>query len=305
MNLMIIGYKLFLNSSTFIVIFALWINSLVMTVKDENTSAIFNSALDYVRQENYPQALVYFTKVIERNDSLAGAAYSNRCLANLQLQHYVAAETDCTVAVRYNSNNVEGYLNLGLALHLEGKHRQAITQYQQVIQLDRHDYRAYYNRGLAHFALADHPQAIVDYNLALMSPRPITAAQKALIYNNRSLVYMVLKNYQRAIADLDRAIALESHNYNAYFDRGCVHYRQGNYSAAIEDFDRVVRLEPNFTQAYVSRAVSHHQMGHSRAASIDIDTALQQYQKQGNHVSYDRTVALKRKLFYSQPSQIG
>ena len=304
MNL-IFGYKLLINSLFSIFIFCLWINPQIISISEHNTSSFFDSALGYIRQQNYPQALVYFTKVIENDDDFAGAAYSNRCLANLQLQHYLAAEHDCNAAIQYNPQNIEGYLNLGLALHLEGKYRQAIAQYQQIIQQDSHDYRAYYNSGLAHFALADYQQAIADYNLALISPRPITATQKASIYNNRSLVYMALQDYRRAIADLDRAIVLEPNNHNAYFNRGCIYSRQKQYSAAIKDFDRVVEIEPNFTQAYISRAVLHHRMRHSRAASIDLNTALQQYQKQGNRTAYKRTVALKQKFFYTHPSQLG
>ena len=174
-----------------------------------------------------------------------------------------------------------------------------------IIQQDRHNYRAYYNLGLAHGALEDYQQAVKDYDLALKSSYQITKEQKTLIYNDRALAYMMLRNYDRAIADTDRAIVLEHHNHRAYFNRGCAHHRQGNYLAAIEDFTQVIQLKPDFTQAYVNRAVLHHRRGENRAALVDIEIALEQYQLQKDRSAYNRVVNLKQKLFYSQLSQLG
>ena len=302
---MAVLHRVFLSGLSLIVMIALWSNAPAWAIFERNTSDIFNSGLDYIQQQNYQQALVNFTQVINRQDNLVGAAYSNRCLVNLQLQNYSAAEVDCTTAIEHNSDNIEAYLNLGLTYYRQGEYNQAIAQYQQVIQRDSEDYRAYYNRGLAHFAVEDYPQAITDYNSALMSSRGFNRESKSLIYNDLALTYMMLGDFEQAIFNFDRAIALEDHNYNAYFNRGCAHHRQGKYEAAIEDFSHVVQLKPDFTQAYVNLAVLHHQIGQDRAAFTDIDIALQQYQHQGNRLDYDLVFHLKQKLFYSQPSQVA
>ena len=301
---MIVLHRVFLCSLSVIVTISLWFNSPVWAASNDNTSDIFNSGLDRIRQQNYQQALIDFTQVIDRQDNFAGAAYSNRCLVNLQLQNYFAAEADCNSAIQYNSNNVEAYLNLGLAYYRQQEYDRAIAQYQQVIQHDRYDYRGYYNRGLAYFALKDYRSAIADYNWALVSPQLIDTEQKSLVYNDLALSYMMLENYQPAIANFDRAIALTPHNYNAYFNRGCAHHRQENYFAAIEDFTKVVQLNPNLTQAYVNRGVLHHQIGDDQAAFADINTALQLYQSQGDRLAYDFVFNLKQKLFYLQPDRL-
>ena len=297
--------RFWLGSLSLILSFALWLNSSAWAESQKNSSDTFNSALDHVRQQNYQEALVGFTQVINQHDSLIEAAYSNRCLVNLQLQNYSEAEADCNIALQRDPENIEAHLDLGLAYYLREKYQLAIAEYQQVIQRDRQDYRAYYNRGLAHYALRDYQQAIADYNLALMSPNLIANEQKTRIYNDRGLTYMMLKDYGQAIADTKHAIALESHNYNAYFNQGCAHHRQGDYLAAIEDFTQVVQLNPKLTQAFVNRAVLHHHLGHNQAALSDLNVALQEYEKQGDHLAYAQVVNLKRKLFYSQPSQIA
>ena len=302
---MAVLHRVFLSSLSLIVTIALWSNAPVWAVSEHNTSDIFNSALDHIHQQNYQQALVNFTQVINRQDNLVGAAYSNRCLVNLQLENYSAAEVDCTNAIQHNSDNIEAYLNLGLTYYRQGEYDQAIAQYQEVIQRDSEDYRAYYNRGLAHFAVEDYQQAITDYNSALMSSRGFNSESQSLIYNDLALTYMMLSDFEQAIFNFDQAIALEDHNYNAYFNRGCANHRQGKYQAAIEDFSQVVQLKPNFTQAYVNLAILHHQIGQDRAAFTDIDIALQQYQQQSNRLDYDLVIHLKQKLFSPQPSQLA
>ncbi len=302
---MVVLYQVFLKSLSAIAIIVLCLTSPVYAASNNSPSDIFERALDRFRQQDYQQALVGFTKVIDRQDNLVGNAYSNRCLVYLQLQNYSAAEADCTNAIEHNSDNLEAHLNLGLAYYLREKYDRAIAEYQQVIQQDEHDYRAYYNLGLAHVALEDYQQAVKDYNLALKSSDSIISEQKTLIYNDRALAYMMLGDYELAIDDTERVIILESSNYSAYFNRGCAHNRQGNYLAAIEDFTEVIQLKPDFTQAYINRAIVHHRIGKNRAAFVDMEIALRQYQQQEDSSAYNRVVKLKQKLFYSQPNQLG
>ena len=304
LNLMVVVYRIFLTSLSLIVIISLCVTSPVWAESNNSASNIFERALDRLRHQDYQQALVEFTKVIDYQDNLVDAAYSNRCLVYLQLQNYSAAEADCVTAIEHNHDNIEAHLNLGLAYYLREEYNSAISEYRRVIQQNSHDYRAYYNLGLAHFALEDYQQAVKDYNSALKSSDSMTSQQKTLIYNDRALAYMMLGDYKLAIADTDQVIILEDRNYSAYFNRGCAHHRQGNYLAAIDDFTEVIQLKPDLTQAYVNRAMLHHRIGNENAALVDLEIALQQYQRQ-DISAYHRVFNLKQKLFYSQPNQLG
>ncbi len=76
-----------------------WFNEPSFAVSLQNTLEIFNGGLDNVSQQNYQQALVNFTKVIDSQNNLVGAAYSNRCLVNLNLGNNAGAEDDCSTAI--------------------------------------------------------------------------------------------------------------------------------------------------------------------------------------------------------------
>ncbi len=282
----------------------LWFNNPVWAVSPQNSLDIFNNGLNNLRQHYYQQALVDFSQVIEGQDKLVGAAYSNRCLVKLQLQNNAAAEADCIKALKYNSDNLEAYLNLGLAYYRQGESEKAIAQYQEVIQRNKRDYRAYYNRGLAYLALNNYQQAITDYQTALIYFPESNMKSKSLIYNDLALAYMFLEKDEPAVFNFSQAIALDSNNYNAYYNRGCVYHRQGKYQAAIEDFSQAIQLKPDLTQAYVHRGILHHEIGAKDTAFNDLNLALQQYQNQGNRTQYNLVLNLKQQLFYTQPSPI-
>ncbi len=280
-----------------------WFDAPSFAVLPQNTSEIFNAGLDNVRQENYQEALINFSRVIDRQNNLVGAAYSNRCLINLKLQNDVAAKDDCIAAIKINSDNLEAYLNLGLAYYHLEKYNLAIAQYQQVIQENNLYYRAYYNRGLAYFALNNYQQAIKDYQRALRYFSDSDLSSKSLVYNNLGLTYMIIAQDQEAVSNFNHAIALNSNNYHAYNNRGGVYHRQGKYQAAIKDFTQAVQLQPNFTEAYVHRGIVRHQIQEKNTAVRDLNIALRQYKQQGNSKQYQIVLNLKHKLFNAQPTQ--
>lgn len=151
-----------------------------------------------------------------------------------------------------------------------------------MIQRDEQDHRAYYNRGLAYLARKDYQSAIADFQTALSFAPESNRESKSLIYNDLALAQMMLAEDESAVFNFSKAIALNSNNYDAYFNRGCAHHRQRNYQAAIDDFTRVVELNPDFTQVYVNRAILRHEMEQTDAAFKDLNIALKQYQSQGD-----------------------
>ncbi len=282
-----------------------WLNNPVLAVLPQNTLDVFNTGLNKLRQHNYQQALVDFTQVIDRQDNLVNAAYSNRCLVNLQLHNNAAAEADCTTAIQYNPDNLEAYLNLGLAYYRQGEYEQAIATDREIIQRDEEDYRAYYNRGLAYSAVNNYHKAIADYQMALIYSPDSQIESKSLIYNDLAVAYVVLAKNEAAIFNFSQAIALDKNNYNTYYNRGCAYHQQGKYQAAIEDFSQAIQLKPDLTQAYVNRGILRHQIGEIDTALNDLNLALQQYLNQGNREQYDLVLNLKQRFLFTQLNQIA
>ena len=59
----------------------------------------------------------------------------------------------------------------------------------------------------------------------------------AIAFNNRGNVYLSLKDYDRAIADYNRAIELSPQSALAFNNRGTAYRNKGRYDSAIQDYD--------------------------------------------------------------------
>ena len=60
----------------------------------------------------------------------------------------------------------------------------------------------------------------------------------------RGLKYFANREYDEAIEDFNTAIALDSNNAGAYFNRGSAYYKTGEFAYAIVDFDMAIALDP-------------------------------------------------------------
>jgi len=175
-------------------------------------SDIFTRGISAYQRHEYQQAIEAFTQIVEQGETsakLRAAAYSNRCLIELELGHNASAIGDCTRGIQLNSSNSESYLNRGLAYHHLENYEAAIADYNRLLEQIPDDYRAFYNRGLAQFSLKHYEEAIADYNRSMGVNREILPASMVEIYNDRGLAYLLLEKYDEAIADFSQAIAEE------------------------------------------------------------------------------------------------
>ena len=265
------------------------------TAIPEQARALLRVGVSTFQAGDYRLAVEQFTEAISANSAYA-AAYSNRCLARIHLEAYLAATEDCTQALQLNPSDTEAYLNRGLAYYRLGKSADAIADYNQLLQLKPHDFRAYYNRGLAQAEQQAYRAAIVDYGEALRQVSPLDHATLAEIHNDRGLAYLWLERWPQAIEDFTQAVQFNKIDVRAYYNRGCAQHHQGNLTAALNDFSQVLRFAPTYAQAYLSRGLIQQQLGNREAALADLQHAAQFFQTQGATVAYQQTLNLIEKI---------
>ncbi|MEA5505079.1 tetratricopeptide repeat protein [Halotia wernerae UHCC 0503] len=269
--------------------------SLPLPITENTSSEFLNLGVDQMRRGNYNKAIENFNQAIQLQPDFT-VAYSDRCLAYLQLQDYYQAVTDCTQAINLATENVEPYLNRGLAHYRQGNYLAAIANYNQAIALKPDDFRAYYNRGLACAGEGNYPEAIANYNLALTQIPQTTSLPLANIYNDRGLVRFELQDFAAAMLDFDLAIRLNPQDYRAYFNRACACGRNGDNFGAVRDFSQVIRLNTSNALAYVNRGVASYRLGYHQKAIADLQTASEYFGHQGNRVAYKKTLDLLKSL---------
>jgi tetratricopeptide (TPR) repeat protein len=83
-----------------------------------------------------------------------------------------------------------------------------------------------------------------------------TPQNRAVAFERRGLALFAKKEYGRAIADYDQAVALNPRWLAAFINRGNAWQAKGNYDRAIEDYDQAIRIDPKNAIAFHNRGLS-------------------------------------------------
>lgn len=124
--------------------------------------------------------------------------------------------------------------------------------------------RALWEANLGHYATA-----IQLFN-RLMAFEPETAEH----YVNRGLVRTRNQQWDKAMADYDRAIELDDTLDKAYSNRANLYARRQNWAEAINDYDEAIDLNPLNIRARLNQAITFREMGDHNEALICLDIAL-------------------------------
>jgi len=106
-----------------------------------------------------------------------------------------------------------------------------------------------------------------------------------------------LGRYEEAIADCDKAIALDASDANAYDTRGWAKFKLNRYEEAIADYDEAIAIDPkNAAIIYKDRGIAKFHLGRYEEAIADYDNALglhahiYRYTDNGNYRLWARNV---------------
>lgn len=84
------------------------------------------------------------------------------------------------------------------------------------------------------------------------------------------------KDWDRAIADCNKAIELDPQSRDAYITRGLIlRDGKGDFDGAIADFDKVIKLNPNLAEAYRARAFSRYKRNDLDGAIADQSVVIE------------------------------
>ena len=99
---------------------------------------------------------------------------------------------------------------------------------------------------------------------------------------------------EKAMAEYDRALEVNSQSADAYYSRGLLYMKQGDLNKALSDFNKVIAINPDYSQPYYRRGLICEAQGQS-------DKAIEEYTKaiENNNV-FGLAYAKRSKLYNSK-----
>lgn len=125
-------------------------------------------------------------------------------------------------------------------------------------------------RGIAYGNKGEYDKAIADHNKAIeLAPRYAKA------YNNRGVDYAD-KDYERALADYNKALDLDPKYAMAYVNRGNIYRKKkGDYERTIAEYNKALEVDPKFAMAYYVRGNAYSQKKIFDKAIADYNKAIE------------------------------
>lgn len=130
--------------------------------------------------------------------------------------------------------------------------------------------RPYSNRGVAYWKLKQYDRAIDDLTRAIT----LDPEYRDALYN-RGVVYEEVGEYSRAVEDYTRVIALDKDEVIVYYNRGVAYFRLGEFVKAADDFSRAIAIRADYTDAYTNRGATYFNLGEYDKAVADYTRALE------------------------------
>ena len=137
----------------------------------------------------------------------------------------------------------------------------------------------------------DKQGAIADYDRAIaLNPNYAEA------YNNRGITKSNLGDKQAAITDFNLALKINPDYAEAYGNRGIIKSNLGDKQAGITDFNLALKINPDYAEAYGSRGVAKADLGDKKGGIIDLGKAAELFRKQNRIDLCNKAMGLIKKI---------
>jgi len=250
-----------------------------------------NGAMTYAKAEILYDAALYKGDITYLDDA---EIYLKHTLeidsvntdAMLLLAEYSIAKKDMDKAMRLVNNalkisptSARPYFVKGMAYQMMGKLDLAESSFQTAIEMNVKYYDAYVQLGMI-YEEKDLKQADEYYSLALsINPDGLDALR------NRGLLSIYTQNYDKAIADFQSMLTIDSSFAECYFNLGNTYVAMYDDNASqytkdttvqrsIEYFQKAVDMQPDYVPAMYNLALGYNMKGDNETAKTLLKQVL-------------------------------
>lgn len=267
-----------------------------LSINPKNPFALNVRGLVKYNKKDYAGAITDYTQAIAIDPKFV-RAYGNRLRANIRL----GASEDVIVgdylkAKELDPNFSAIYQSIGVWC-LQTRKYSCRKDFENLIRLEPNNEFGYFGRATERLAelernatnpgrenlnkiiIDDITSALADFDKAI-AVNPKTSDS----YNNRGRLKYILGDYDLAIADFDKAVLLNPKNFQALMNRGTANRAKKNYDAALKDYAEAEKIEPKADLLMFEKSLLYREIGEIDSAMTSISQALNIEPKNSDYI---------------------
>ena len=172
-----------------------------------------------------------------------------------------------------NTGNILLYGMRGTANYLSKNYSQAISDITKSAKTNNEilpDFIFY--RALAKSEVGDYFGAISDYDILISKGDDGQNYDMATVYNNKAYSYVKLKNYEKALPLVTKAIELDKSKWSIWDTRAEIYFKKEEYGKAINDATKAIRIKEDANTFY-TKGLAHIKLNEKELGCKDLSRA--------------------------------
>jgi tetratricopeptide (TPR) repeat protein len=253
--------------------------TVLVELEAQKASSIASKGIKYLEKKDYANAVEQFTKFIAKEPSCdSGYYYRGVCL--FYMNNNNGAITDITKAIKINPNYTKAYYFRGQIYSRLGNSHEAMKDFSQVVLLDPKTTNAYFSLGIEANKLKRYEDGRDYFTKVIELSKDSKDA-----YKHRGFSYYMLKSDKLAIDDCNKAEEMGvTEDPWLYKNRGLAKTEIGDFDGAIADFNKSIALKKNnYDLAFKGRAKAYAGKQQWRNSMDDYTRFMEKKYKQMKH----------------------
>ena len=187
----------------------------------------------------------------------------------MQNKDYTKALVIINQIILQQPNAFDSYHARGNVYMSTGKFNDAIADYNKSISLGNKNFNVILYKANAFAQIGEYDVAIEAINHGL------SINNNPEFYNLRAYCFNKKGEFNKAMEDCNKAIALDTNRPNFYKNRGLAYHGKLEYDKAIEQFNKSMTIDPAYMYAYTGRGETYLKMGKLENAASDFKKACE------------------------------
>lgn len=153
-------------------------------------------------------------------------------------------------ALRHEPNNVELHMDTVLLLMKAKKTQKAIARLEEILTVEPSNTKVYFLLGRLYYLQDDYEASLAAYTKI----QELSAEGSPELWNNLGLLYVKMKNIEKAKEVYEKALSIRSDYPEAYYNFGLLFFKTKEFEKAQTYFEKAISVRPEYSQAYYNLA---------------------------------------------------